>query len=97
MLRCNPKAYAQCLDRHLCGPIEDATFTEGSECAVFNRACENDPIIEEGCEYCRDCGFTEEPFTVIVRRGRVRDVIFNFCPFCGRSLPREDVGDCATI
>lgn len=44
MLRCSPKAYAQCPDRHLCGPIEDATFTEGSECAVFNRAVEAKPM-----------------------------------------------------
>lgn len=44
MLRCSPKAYAQCPDRHLCGPIEDATFTETSECAAFNRSVEDKPI-----------------------------------------------------
>ena len=40
MLRCSEKAYAQCPDRYLCGPIEDATFTEDSECDAFNRAVE---------------------------------------------------------
>ncbi len=44
MLRCSPKAYAQCPDHHLCGPIEDATFTEDSECAVFNCAVEDKPM-----------------------------------------------------
>lgn len=44
MLRCSPKAYAKCPDRHLCGPIEDATFTEDSECAAFNRAVEDKPM-----------------------------------------------------
>ncbi len=29
MLRCNPKANAQCPDRHLCGPIEDKPMTNG--------------------------------------------------------------------
>jgi len=44
MLRCNEKAYAQCLDHHLCGPIDAATFTEDSECAAFNRAVEERPM-----------------------------------------------------
>lgn len=44
MLSCSPKAYAQCPDRHLCGPIEDATFTESSECAAFNRAVADKPM-----------------------------------------------------
>jgi len=44
MLRCSEKAYAQCPDRHLCGPIEDATFTEDSECAAFNQTVEEKPM-----------------------------------------------------
>lgn len=44
MLRCSPKAYAQCPDHHLCGPIEGATFAEDSECAAFNRAVEDKPM-----------------------------------------------------
>lgn len=44
MLRCSPKAYAQCPDRHLCGSIEAATFTEDSECAAFNRTVEEKPM-----------------------------------------------------
>ncbi len=49
MLRCSPKAYAQCPDRHLCGPIEDATFTEGSECSAFNRSVEDKPMTYGDC------------------------------------------------
>ena len=41
MQRCSKKAYAMCPTRHLCGQIEEATFTEDSECAAFNRAVED--------------------------------------------------------
>ena len=44
MQRCSNKAYAMCPTRHLCGQIEEATFTEDSECAAFNRAVEDKPI-----------------------------------------------------
>ena len=33
-----------CPTRHLCGQIEEATFTEDSECAAFNRAVEDKPM-----------------------------------------------------
>lgn len=36
MQRCSEKSYASCPARHLCGPIEDAVFTDGSACAVHN-------------------------------------------------------------
>jgi hypothetical protein len=37
MLRCSKEAIAACPDRKNCGCIEEATFTEGSECDEFNR------------------------------------------------------------
>lgn len=37
MLRCSPVAFAKCPDRALCGRIEDADFSEGSECDRFNQ------------------------------------------------------------
>lgn len=40
MRRCSEKAYARCPERHLCGPIEDAVFTDGSACAVYNAKVE---------------------------------------------------------
>ena len=40
MLRCSKKAFAKCPSSYLCGTREDATFTEDSECAAFNREVE---------------------------------------------------------
>lgn len=44
MQRCSPKAYAMCPDRKYCGTIEDAVFTNNSECAAFNREVEGKPL-----------------------------------------------------
>lgn len=44
MQRCSDKAYSMCPTRYLCGPIEEATFTDDSECAVFNRSVEDKPM-----------------------------------------------------
>lgn len=44
MLRCSPEAFVKCPTRHICGKIEDATFTEGSECDLFNQSVMNMPI-----------------------------------------------------
>ena len=41
MMQCSKKAYAMCPDRHICGPIEDATFADDSGCAAFNAAVED--------------------------------------------------------
>ena len=38
MLRCSPEAFAKCPTRHICGSIQEATFTEGSECDLFNQS-----------------------------------------------------------
>ena len=37
MLKCSKEAFAACSDRIGCGCPEEATFTEGSECDMFNR------------------------------------------------------------
>lgn len=37
MLKCSKEAFAACPDRKGCGCLEEATFTEGSECDMFNR------------------------------------------------------------
>lgn len=44
MMRCSPEAFAKCPTRALCGRIEDATFTEGSECDLFNQAVMSAPL-----------------------------------------------------
>ena len=37
MVKCDPKAFAKCPTRHLCGTPEDATFAPGSDCDKFNQ------------------------------------------------------------
>lgn len=64
MQRCSEKAFAMCPTRHLCGRREDATFTDDSECAAYNRAVEEAPMTnadrirsmtdEELAEFIRD-------------------------------------------
>ena len=44
MQRCSKKAYAMCPTRHLCGSIEDAYFSDDSECATFNQEVEDKPM-----------------------------------------------------
>lgn len=36
MQRCSETVYARCPTRRWCGPIEDAVFSDGSACAVYN-------------------------------------------------------------
>lgn len=49
MLRCSEKAFAKCPGSYLCGTRGDATFTEGSECAAFNREVEDKPMSNADC------------------------------------------------
>lgn len=44
MLRCSPEAFAKCPTRHICGSIKEATFTEGSECDLFNQSVASKPM-----------------------------------------------------
>lgn len=41
MMRCSPEAFAKCPTSHLCGSLTEATFTDDSECAAFNKAVED--------------------------------------------------------
>ena len=44
MRQCSAKAYAMCPIRHMCGPIDEATFTDCSGCAAFNKQVEDKPM-----------------------------------------------------
>ena len=44
MQRCSERAFAMCPTRHLCGTVHEATFTDDSECAEFNRKVEDVPM-----------------------------------------------------
>lgn len=41
MKRCSEAVYARCPTRRWCGPIEDAVFSDGSACAVYNAAIDS--------------------------------------------------------
>lgn len=46
MMRCSPEAFAKCPTRALCGNIQEATFTEGSECDLFNQSVLDHPMTD---------------------------------------------------
>lgn len=52
MLRCSPEAFAKCPTRALCGNIQEATFTEGSECDMFNRSVVDKPMTNADAIRC---------------------------------------------
>lgn len=43
MIKCDPRAYAKCPDREKCGSLQNAIFTEGSDCDEFNQKVINAP------------------------------------------------------
>lgn len=44
MPRCDPRAFARCPYNKTCAPIEEATFTEGSDCDQFNQRVLRTPV-----------------------------------------------------
>ena len=44
MPKCDPRAFARCPYKATCVPIEEATFTEGSDCDQFNQKVLRTPI-----------------------------------------------------
>lgn len=38
------------------------------------------------CKYCEDRAYTKKPFIVITPTGQRIDILFNFCPNCGRDM-----------
>lgn len=47
-------------------------------------------LYSDGCKHCRGCDWTEEPFSVDKPSGDWELVVFNFCPYCGRILRKEN-------
>lgn len=43
-MKCDPRAHAQCPDRHICRSIHEAFFMDGSECDAFNQRILNQPM-----------------------------------------------------
>ena len=44
VIKCHPRAYAQCPTRYLCESLNEAEFMEGSECDKFNQQILNQPM-----------------------------------------------------
>ena len=44
MPKCDPRAFARCPYNKTCVPVEEATFTEGSDCDIFNQKVLRTPI-----------------------------------------------------
>ena len=44
MLKCDPRAFARCPYQKSCGRIEEAEFSEGSDCHKFNQKILAKPI-----------------------------------------------------
>ena len=44
MIKCDPRAFVRCPYKKACGRIEDAEFTEGSDCDRFNQKILAKPI-----------------------------------------------------
>lgn len=45
LINCDPRAFARCPYQRSCGRIEEAQFTEGSDCEKFNQKILAKPIM----------------------------------------------------
>lgn len=82
--------YRRYLDKK-CGGNSDCDFN----CHHYTR-CENlynagyrkqsDKDSSKGCEYCKGRAYTKKPLTVITKYGRRIELVFEFCPNCGRKM-----------
>lgn len=83
MLKCSKEAFAACPDRHLCGCPEEAVFTEGSECDMFNRQIGSKPMThgdqiramsdEELCEFMMISPPCDEKISAMMKRNNCND------------------------
>ena len=68
----------------------DCTFEQGADWLITNGVTVQE---QNDCEHCRTASYTENPFTVITQMGREVKTQFNFCPNCGRRLPKPPKGE----
>lgn len=47
---------------------------------------QSDKDSSKGCEYCKGRAYTKKPLTVITKYGRRIELVFEFCPNCGRKM-----------
>lgn len=72
----------------------DNKFTEGYNFAVqeISAYIALAPTIEpevrhgKGCKFCKGRSYTKKPLTVITRTMKHVEVVFEYCPACGRKM-----------
>lgn len=75
---------------------QNGKFTDAQKFRLAEFAVENAPTIEpeashrKRCEFCKGRSFTNKPLTVITRTLKRVEVVFNFCPKCGRDMRVND-------
>lgn len=52
--------------------------------AGYRKQSEKDS--SKGCEYCKGRAYTKKPLTVITKYRRRIELVFEFCPNCGRKM-----------
>lgn len=48
-----------------------------------------EPQKSQGCKLCNGSVLPKEPFYIRTREGKYATGMFNYCPVCGRKLPRD--------
>ena len=85
MLKCSKEAFAACPDRKGCSCPEEAVFTEGSECDMFNRHIAQDTNVltnadriramsdEELCEFMMISPPCDEKISAMMKKNNCDD------------------------
>jgi hypothetical protein len=42
------------------------------------------------CDFCKGRAYTKKPVTIITAYGKRFQMVFEYCPNCGRKLRKED-------
>ena len=85
MQRCSVRAFAMCPYRHECGTIHEATFTDNSDCAEFNRKVDGMPMNKGD----RIRTMTDEELAKWLIKAHDGDICIPFCtekPECCEAL-----------
>lgn len=57
-------------------------------------ACPNCLVVskkkDKGCEFCKGRAYTKKPVTIRTAYGKQFQMVFEYCPKCGRKLRTED-------
>jgi hypothetical protein len=48
---------------------------------------------EKPCDFCKGRAYTKKPVTIITAYGKRFQMVFEYCPNCGRKLRKESGGN----